>query len=82
MEHKWMRLFKNGVWHGSADRTITVKGVEHNLDEYAKEHGIDLPDAKSNKKSKKEVNSYADMEQPHDSGHTEEHGDGDSEGTE
>lgn len=37
---------------------------------------------KTTKKIKKEINSYADMEQTHDSGSAEEHGAGDSQSTE
>jgi len=84
MKHKWMRNYDvNGVWTKS-ERIINVDGVEHNLDEYAKQHGIDLPDSK---KSKKQINTdiedkHEDMEQSHDSGDTEVDGDGDSESTE
>ena len=84
MIHKWMRNYDiNGVWTKS-QRKINVDGVEHDLDEYAKQHGIDLPDSK---KSKKQINTdieekHEDMEQTYDSGDTEVDGDGDSEGTE
>lgn len=69
MQHKFMRFYINGEWTGKTDRSITVNGVTHNLDTYAKEHGIELPDAK---KGKKQVNitediqetENADMEQP------------------
>jgi len=80
--HKFMNLYKDGVWCGSADRTITVNGEKHNLDEYAKEHGIDLPDAKKHKKTKPQVNSYGDMEHKDSSGDTEEHEHGDGQSTE
>jgi len=84
MEHKFLRLFKNGVWTGKPDRSIKVSGVVYDMDEYAKEHGIELPDAK---KSKKTINTdieekHEDLERSHDSGDTEVDGDGDSEGTE
>jgi hypothetical protein len=69
MEHKFLRLYIDGVWHGHPERLIKVNGVEHDLDEYAKAHGIELPDAK---KTKKQVNSYADMDKQDDSGDTEE----------
>lgn len=74
MEHKFLRLYIDGVWHGHPERLIKVKGVEHDLDEYAKEHGIELPDSKSKKHKdiKKEVNTYADMDKQDDSGDTEE----------
>ena len=52
MEHRWLKLFKHGEWTGRPCSTITVKGVEHNMDEYAKEHGVELPDAKKNSKPK------------------------------
>lgn len=77
MEHKWLRLFDaHGNWTGRSDRQIQVDGEWHDLDDYAKKHGIDLP------KSKKHINTgkkNADLEQSHDSGHTEIDGDGDSE---
>ena len=77
MQHKFMRLYINGEWTGNTDRAIRVNGVTHDLDTYAKEHGIELPDAK---KAKKQINTtkdiqeeeYADMEQSHNSGDTEE----------
>ena len=85
MEHRWLTLFKHGEWTGSADRIITVGGVQYNMDEYAKEHGIQLPDAKKNNKPKdlkKQVNTNADMEQQDSSGNTEEHEHRDSKSTE
>ena len=81
MEHKWLKLFVDGVWTGNPDRTIRLNNGEVvDLDEYAKSKGIELPDAKQ--KHKKEVNSYADMGQPLDEGHPEIDGDGDSQGEE
>ena len=82
MEHRFLNLFVNGVWTGNPDRTISINGVKHDMDEYAKQHGIKLPDAK---KSKKQINTDIeekdeDMEPTHDSGDTEVDGDGDSEG--
>ena len=74
MKHKFMRNFKDGIWHGREDRVIVVDGVEHDMDEYAKEHGIVLPDSKGGKKPKKEINTdvedkgYGDMEQQVDEG--------------
>mgnify|MGYP003627684900 FL=1 len=87
MEHKFLRLYIDGVWTGNADRTIRVNHVVHDLDQYAQEHGIQLPDSKTHKakmveskqKNKDKVNSYADMEQSLDSGDTEIDGDGNSE---
>ncbi len=81
-KHMFLRLYKDGVWHGRSDRVITVDGVEHDLDEYAKEHGIELPDSSHKKPKKEKVNSYADMEQTLDSGDTEIDGVGDSKGSE
>lgn len=86
---KFLRGFNSeGVWTKES-RIIRVdeNGVirEVDMDEYAKEHGIDLPDAK---KSKKTINidieekGYGDMEQTFSDGSAEEHGDGDSESTE
>lgn len=79
MEHKILKLFKDGVWQGNPDRTVTINGEKHDLDEWAKAHGIDLPDAK---KTKKQVNSYADMGQTSDEGSDKESGIGTSESTE
>tara|TARA_R110000803_G_scaffold87688_2_gene154575 strand:+ start:321 stop:575 length:255 start_codon:yes stop_codon:yes gene_type:complete len=84
MEHKFLRLFVDGEWTGNPDRSISIAGVKHDLDEYAKTNGIKLPDAK---KSKKTINTDVevkdeDMERSHDTGNTEIDGDGDSESTE
>lgn len=85
MKHKWLRNYNSeGVWT-KPERKINVDGVEHNLDEYAKKHGIDLPDAK---KIKKQINkdiqeeSYGDMGQAQQPESATEHGNGDSESTE
>ena len=83
MEHKWLKLFVDGVWTGNPDRTIRLNNGEVvDLDEYAKSKGIELPEHKPSKKKEKEVNSYADMGQPLDAGHPEIDGDGDSQGEE
>jgi hypothetical protein len=74
MEHKFLRNFDaEGKWT-KPSRIIRVDGVEHDMDEYAKEHGIELPDSKSKKHKdiKKEVNTHADMDKQDDSGDTEE----------
>ena len=81
MEHRFLNIFENGVWP-RPDRIIKVDGVEHDMDEYAKAHGITLPDAKKHKKTKIEVNSNADMGHEDHRTDTPEHGDGDSEGQE
>jgi hypothetical protein len=74
-----------GNYHGPADHIIKVNGEEHDLYDYAKQHDIELP---GSKKSKKHINtdiqeeSYGDMGEAFDEGSAEEHGDGDSEGSE
>ena len=75
---------RDGKYCGPKDRMVHVGGESYPLEQYADMHGIKLPDAKQKKehKPKKEVNSYADMEQSHHRGHTEEYGDGDSQGEE
>jgi hypothetical protein len=84
MKHKFLRGFDlEGKWT-KPTRIIRISGVEHDLDEYAKEHGIELPDAKSKKHKdiKKEVNTNADMgKQDHHRDHQID-GDGDSESSE
>ena len=84
MEHKFLRNFNaEGQWT-KPSRTIRIHGVEHDMDEYAKEHGIKLPDSKSkqHKDIKKEVNTNADMGQQDNSRDIKIDGDGDSEGSE
>ncbi len=86
MEHRWMKLFDaEGNWT-RPERKIKVNGVEHDLDEYAKEHGIKLPSGPTTPNKPKKVNTdieekHEDMEPAHDSGDTEVDGDGDSEST-
>ena len=48
-----MRLYINGEWTGNPERTIRVNGVTHDLDTYAKQHGIELPDANKGKEAGK-----------------------------
>jgi hypothetical protein len=82
MEHKWLRNFdENGNWT-KPERVIVIGGVEHDLDKYAKDNGIELPKGKKVKKQDIEVNSNADMGQTQSKGDSPEHGDGDSEGSE
>ena len=84
MKHKFLRNFDaEGNWT-KPSRIIRVDGVEHDMDEYAKEHGIELPDSKSKKHKdvKKEVNTHADMERKDHSGDHKVDGDGDSESSE
>lgn len=75
MKHKFLRLFDaNGKWT-LPERVITVGGVQHDLDDYAEQHGIELPDAKKIKPSKKadlEVNIDGDMGQTQDESDTAE----------
>ena len=73
-----------GNYHGPQDHKIHVDGEEHDLYEYAKKHGIDLPNKKSSKKINKDIEEkdYADLESTFSGGSVEEHGDGDSESTE
>jgi aconitase B len=96
MEHnnKWMCKFVDGKWTGREDRMITIfngsVATEHNIDDLAKEQGIELPDspAKPKAKAKKTINKdidiqenrHEDMEGTLDRGHTEEHDGGDGEG--
>lgn len=83
MEHKFLNVFVDGVWP-RPERKIKVDGVEYDMDEYAKEHGIELPDAKSKKHKdiKKEVNTNADMGKQDHSGDTKIDGEGNSESSE
>lgn len=83
MAFNHMKLYtQEGVWQGRKDRKITIKGVEHNIDDWAKDHGIELPDSKSKKQINTDVEeTHEDMEPTHDSGDTEVDGDGDSEST-
>lgn len=77
-----------GNYNGPEDHKFTINGEEHDVFEYAKEHGIDIPSGPSAPNKPKKVNidieenSYGDMESSHGSGSAEEHGDGDSESTE
>lgn len=84
MTHKFLRLFVDGKWTGNEDRSVTINGEVHNIDEYAKEHGIELPDSKSKKPKdiKKEVNIHADMGKQDHSGDHKVDGKRDSEGSE
>ena len=79
MEYKFLRNFVDGVWtKESRDIRVLHEGeiITVDMDEYAKEHGIELPDSKGYKKPKKEINTtvdiedkgYGDMEQQDDRG--------------
>ena len=88
MEHRFLNLFDaEGNWHGNPDRSITIKGEKHDLDDYAKKHGIKLPSGPTAPNKPNKVNTdikekHEDMERSHDSGDTEVDGDGSSESTE
>lgn len=86
MKHKWLKLFDaDGNWTGtSRNITIEVKGkiVTVDMDEYAKENGIILPDSKKQPKHKTKVNSNEDIREQDDSGIDPESGNGISEDTE
>lgn len=79
---------ESGKWLGNADRKIWYKKEHITIDDYAEQHGIELPEPKNSKKSKKQVNidiqedSHADMERQDHSGDTKVDGDGDSEESE
>jgi len=79
MEHKWLKLFVDGVWTGREDRMVRVNGEEHSIDDLAKEHGIELPEGK---KPKRKVNSNEDIRHKDDEGDDPIVGDGTSEDTE
>ena len=89
MEHKWLRNFnEHGVWT-KPERKLHIDGVWYDLDEYAKEKGIVLPDSKPVsikadivKKHKTKVNSNEDIRHEDDSGVDPEFGNGISEDTE
>ena len=86
MKHKWLKLFDaDGNWTGtSRNITIEVKGkiVTVDMDEYAKDNGITLPDSKKQQKQKLKVNSNEDIRQQDDDGDDPIVGDGISEDTE
>lgn len=73
MKHQFMRLYKKGIWTGNPDRTITVNGISHNLDEYAQQQGIQLPDG---------VNTNEDLGKAFSPGDSEISGTGNSQDTE
>lgn len=82
MEHKWLRNFDaDGNWT-KPERKLYIDGVWHDLDEYAKEQGITLPDSKKQPKHKTKVNSNEDIREQDDSGIDPESGNGISEDTE
>ena len=88
MTHRFLNLFVDGKWTGNKDRSITVREngviVSYDMDEYAKEHGITLPDSAS--KPQKKINTdvkekeHADMGHQDHSRDIEVDGNGNSEG--
>lgn len=77
MEHKFLRNFdEHGRWtKHSRDIRIEVNGeiVTVDMDKYAAEHGIELPDSKFFKKKKDiKEESYEDMAETHDGGDSQE----------
>ena len=86
MEHKWLRNFDaDGNWtKPTRDIRIEVGGkiVTVDMDEYAKDNGITLPDSKKQPKQKTKVNSNEDIRQQDDDGDDPIVGDGISEDTE
>jgi hypothetical protein len=67
MEHKWLRNFdEHGVWtKPTRDIRVEINGVitRVDMDEYAKEKGIELPDSKFYNKKDKKVEKHEDMGQ-------------------
>jgi len=79
MEHKWLKNFDaQGNWI-KPERILHIGGEVHDLDEYAKKHGIELPDSK---KTKTKVNSNEDIRHKDSDGDDPIVGDGISESTE
>ncbi len=79
MEHKWLKNFDaEGKWT-KPERILHIGGEVHKLDEYAKKHGIELPDSK---KTKTKVNSNEDIRHKDSDGDDPIVGDGISESTE
>ena len=78
MEHKWLKNFnEHGVWtKPTRDIRIEVNGeiVVVDMDEYAEELGIELPDKKFKviKKKDVKVHKYEDMEESHGEGDSKE----------
>ena len=65
-----------GNWKGRPDHKVTINGELHDWDKLVKKYDIEVP---SKPKTKKQVNTNADMGQTLHSEHSEEHGDGVSE---
>jgi hypothetical protein len=60
LENSMIRIEKlfdaSGKWLGNKDRSMLVAGKWTTVDEYAEEHGIELPEVKTSKKPAKQVN--------------------------
>jgi hypothetical protein len=65
-----------GNWKGRPDHKVTINGELHDWHKLVKKYDIEVP---SQSKTKKQVNTNADMGQTLRPSHTEEHGTGDSE---
>lgn len=76
MEHKWLRNFdEHGVWtKPTREIRVEINGVitRVDMDEYAKEKGIELPDSKFLKKKDKKVEKHEDMGEALEEGDSEE----------
>lgn len=69
----WFKLFVDGEWTGSKDRTVHIKGVETDIDEWSKQHGIELPEGKkAHKQINKVEEQHADLDRSGDTSDTEE----------
>ena len=76
MEHKFLRNFdEHGNWTKETRMIrVEVDGemVEVDMDEYAKKHGIELPDSKSKKHKDVKVEKHEDMGETHPEGDSKE----------
>lgn len=77
MEHKWLRNFdEHGVWtKPTREIRVEIDGVmtRVDMDEYAQEKGIELPDSKFYKKKKDtKVEKHEDMGKALEEGDSEE----------
>ena len=71
-----------GNYSGPADYKFYQNGEMHDVFEYAKKHGIELPGHKKDINTDIKEEDHGDMGQTSDEGSAEEHGNGDSEGSE
>ena len=83
MKHKWLRHFdSNGKWTRESREVKLDDGSIHSIDDLAKKHGIELPDAKKQINTDTKEHKHADLGQPLDEGDSAVDGDGDSESSE